>query len=89
MYSAFSFGKIIKTILPGSILAGTLFLIAETIGVRFYQTSLLQAIVAKEAAALAGAVLVPVSLFLGFVLNTFVWLYLNGAVRKRESHPGQ
>jgi hypothetical protein len=83
MYSAFSFGKIIKTILPGSILSGTLFLIADTLWLRFYQTSLLAAIIAKEATTIAGAALVPVSLILGFLLNTFVWMYVNKIVRTR------
>jgi hypothetical protein len=82
MYSAFSFGKIIKTILPGSILAGTLFLVADTLWLRFYQSSLLAGIIAKDAATVAGAALVPVSLLLGFLLNTFVWMYVNRRVRR-------
>jgi hypothetical protein len=83
MYSAFSFGKIIKTILPGSILAGTLFLIAETLWSETRGTSLLATLIEKEAVAVAGAALVPVSLILGFLLNTVVWLYLNASVRSR------
>lgn len=83
MYSAFSFGKIIKTILPGSILAGTLFLIAEAVWLQTRGTSLLGAIIEKEAVTVAGAALVPVSLLLGFFLNTFVWLYLNATTRKQ------
>ena len=83
MYSAFSFGKIIKTILPGSILAGTLFLIAETWWRQTRGTSLLGMLIDKEAVAVAGAALVPVSLILGFLLNTIVWLYLNASVRSR------
>lgn len=83
MYGAFSFGKIIKTILPGSILAGTLFLIAETIWFQTWHTSLLASLISKEVVTVAGAALVPVSLILGFLLNTFVWLNLNATVRKQ------
>jgi hypothetical protein len=83
MYSAFSFGKIIKTILPGSILAGTLFLVADTLWLHFYKTSLLVVVIAKEATTIAGAALVPASLILGFLLNTFVWMYINRIVRRR------
>ena len=81
MYSAFSFGKIIKTILPGSILAGTLFLIAEILWLETRGTSLLATLIDQEAVAVAGAALVPVSLILGFLLNTIVWLHLNASVR--------
>jgi hypothetical protein len=83
MYGAFSFGKIIKTILPGSILAGTLVLVADTLWLHLYQASLLAAVLAKEATTIAGAAMVPASLILGFLLNTFVWMYVNKIVRRR------
>ena len=82
MYGAFSFGKIIKTILPGSILAATLFAIVEELWFRAYGTSLLVTLVQKEAATVAGAALVPLSLILGFLLNTIVWLNFNRRIRR-------
>jgi hypothetical protein len=83
MYSAFSFGKILKTILPGSVLAGALFLLGEILFFLNYRTSLVETIVAKEAGSLVGAALVPISLVFGFMLNTFVWMYLNSSIRKQ------
>lgn len=83
MYGAFSFGKIIKTILPGSVLAGALVLLCETAWFAYTGSSFLGLLAMQELLTVAGAILVPVSLLLGFILNTFVWLHLNGLVRKR------
>ncbi len=83
MYSAFSFGKVIKTILPGSVLAGTFFLIAENVWFHHRGGSLLATLITQQALTVAGAALVPISLILGFLLNTIVWLNFNATVRRR------
>lgn len=83
MYSAFSFGKIIKTILPGSLLAGALFVLLETAWYMAAGSSMTAYLIEKEVLTAVGAALVPISLLLGFLLNTFVWLLLNAPARAR------
>jgi hypothetical protein len=84
MFSAFSFGKVIKTILPGSILAGGLILLAEALW-RWSVSgeSLLARLASKEWLTGVTAALVPVSMILGFLLNTWVWLFFNPRMRRQ------
>ncbi len=85
MFSAFSFGKIIKTILPGLILTTGLVLLAETVlRSTGASASLLHKLADKDFAPAAAAVLVPLSLILGFFLNTVVWLGCNQKMRERS-----
>lgn len=83
MFSAFSLGKVIKTILPGSILSGGLILLVE--GIWQWKVveggSLVVKLADKEWLTTITAALIPISLILGFLLNTFVWLLLNRRVR--------
>ena len=80
MFSAFSFGKIIKTILPGTILAAAILLLCEGLWLLTKGKSLLE-VVNKDWLTPIGAALIPLSLILGFLLNTFVWLVLNERLR--------
>ena len=84
MFSAFSFGKIIKTILPGSILAAGLVLLLEALySWRFGPKNSLLVMLADEQWLTAfTASLVPLSLILGFLLNTWVWFFFNGVMRR-------
>jgi hypothetical protein len=84
VFSAFSFGKIIKTILPGSILTAGLVLLLEALyGWRSGPEKSLLAMLANEKWLTAfTASLVPLSLILGFLLNTWVWFFFNGAMRR-------
>ncbi len=82
MFSAFSFGKIIKTILPGSILSGALLLILDATWHLTTGKSAVVELVHKEWVTVIAAALVPISLILGFLLNTLVWLSLNKQLRK-------
>ena len=84
MFSAFSFGKIIKTILPGSILAAGFALLLEAFySWRFGPEKSLLVMFANEKWLTAfTASLVPLSLILGFLLNTWVWFFFNGLMRR-------
>lgn len=82
MFSAFSFGKIIKTILPGAILTlGLLLLIEDIWAVLGSEAGFLLGKVPKDWITATSAALVPLALILGFFLNTFVWLKLNPRMR--------
>jgi hypothetical protein len=82
VFSAFSFGKIIKTILPGSILAAALLLIAEGFwAIARPAEGFLLTQVPKDWITPFAAALIPVSLILGFFLNTLAWLTLNSRLR--------
>jgi hypothetical protein len=82
MFSAFSFGKIIKTILPGAILAAALLLLAEGLwGLWQPAEGFLLAKIPKDWITPFTAVLIPASLILGFFLNTFSWMTLNSRAR--------
>ena len=84
MFSAFSFGKIIKTILPGAILtAGLLMLIEAAWGLWHPGSGLLIGRLNKDWITSVSAALIPVSLILGFFLNTFAWMAVNPRVRAR------
>jgi hypothetical protein len=86
MFSAFSFGKIIKTILPGSIFTAGLILLIETILRANFgaEVSLLAKLADKDLGAMTAAVFVPVSLILGFFLNTAVWACCNTTMRAQS-----
>jgi hypothetical protein len=83
MFSAFSFGKIIKTILPGSILAAGLILLAEGLWQSTIAPgeSLVAKLAVKDWLTAVTAALIPLSLILGFLLNTWVWIYFNARMR--------
>jgi hypothetical protein len=82
MFSAFSFGKIIKTVLPGVILTAALILLAEAVW-RFSQpdAGLLLSYIPKDWITAITAGLIPVTMILGFLLNTFAWLRVNRKMR--------
>jgi hypothetical protein len=83
MFSAFSFGKIIKTILPGAILASALLLFVEGVLELCYpHRGFLLADLPKDWITPFTASLIPLSLILGFFLNTFTWITLNTPLRK-------
>jgi hypothetical protein len=86
MFSAFSFGKIIKTILPGSILTLGFILLLEIVLRSNYGSafSLFAKLADKDLGPLIAAILVPVSLVLGFFLNTLVWVWCNTAMRAQS-----
>jgi hypothetical protein len=85
MFSAFSFGKIIKTILPGAMLAAALLLLAEGLwGLWRPADGFLLANIPKDWITPFTAALIPVSLILGFFLNTFAWMTLNSRIRARS-----
>jgi hypothetical protein len=83
MFSSFSFGKVIKTILPGFVLTAGIILLLEALTRRYWGPggSLMVALTGKDLVATVTAVLVPVSLILGFLLNTGVWMLVNPAMR--------
>jgi len=84
MFSAFSFGKIIKVILPGAILTTAFLLILEAIwGLLFPGDGFLLAKVPADWVTAVSAGLIPLSLILGFFLNTFTWMALNQRMRSR------
>jgi len=86
MFSAFSFGKIIKTILPGAILAAALLLIAEGLwGLCRPTEGFLLGKISKDWITSFTAALIPLSLILGFFLNTFAWMTLNSRIRERSA----
>lgn len=85
MFSAFSFGKIIKTILPGAILTAGLLVLLEGLWQLWHPgKGFLLAAVSKDWITAFTAALIPVSLILGFFLNTFTWMALNPVVRSRS-----
>ncbi len=77
MLSAFSFGKIIKTFLPGTILCAAMLLLLEAVSQSIKHCSIVPVIANKDVVVATTAVLLPISLLLGFVLNTVVWLVVN------------
>ncbi len=84
MFSAFSFGKIIKTILPGAILTTALLLLVEGFwGLRRPSAGFLFGQIPKDWITPVTAALIPLSLILGFFLNTFTWMVLNHRLRAR------
>jgi hypothetical protein len=84
MFSAFSFGKIIKTILPGSILTAALLLVLECVWALAHPAEgFLLGKIPEDWVTPVTAALVPVSLTLGFFLNTFTWIVLNPRMRVR------
>ena len=85
MFSAFSFGKIIKTVLPGIILTAALLLVLEGFW-DFWRpdAGLLLGAVPKDWITPVTAALIPVSMILGFFLNTFAWKVLNQRMRSRS-----
>ncbi len=68
------FGKINKTILPGLILSVGVILFAEALGWRFGSRSILLLLSQEELLAAFTAVLVPLTVLLGYLLNTFLWM---------------
>lgn len=85
MFSAFSFGKIIKTILPGTILTAALLFLVEDIWALWQpERGFLLASIPKDWITPVTAALIPVSLILGFFLNTFAWMTLNPRIRARS-----
>ncbi|MGD0571251.1 MAG: hypothetical protein ABSA78_22890 [Candidatus Sulfotelmatobacter sp.] len=85
MFSAFSFGKIIKTVLPGVILTAALLLVLEGFWTLWRpQAGFLMGSIPKEWITPVTAALIPVSMLLGFFLNTFAWMVLNPRMRKRS-----
>jgi hypothetical protein len=84
MFSAFSFGKIIKTILPGAILTTALLLLVEGFWALWRPgTGFLLGEIPKDWITPVTAGLIPLSLLLGFFLNTFTWMALNHRMRAR------
>ena len=85
MFSAFSFGKIIKTVLPGVILTAALLLLLESLwALSRPHSGFLLASIPKDWITPVTAALIPVSMILGFFLNTFTWKLLNPRMRKRS-----
>jgi hypothetical protein len=81
MFGAFSFGKIIKTILPGTILCLGVLMAIEAVALKCGRGSALWFLTEKERLTAFTAALVPLSLLLGFFLNTFLWMTVNRRVR--------
>ncbi len=86
MFGSFSFGKIIKTILPGSILTFGIILLLEVILSSNFgaHATLLAKLFDKDLGPVVAVVLVPVSLILGFFLNTAVWACCNTTMRAQS-----
>ena len=82
MLSAFSFGKIIKTFLPGTVLCAAMLLVLEALSRSFANQSIAPTIANKDVIVATTAALLPLSLLLGFVLNTVVWLVFNRRVAR-------
>jgi hypothetical protein len=98
--SAFSFGKVIKTFIPGLIATAAVLLVVETIyrtsvgtsclpsggfwGCFFRESFFRRVVLAEGARTTAfGALLIPLALMLGFLLNTVTWFCLNARCRGR------
>lgn len=81
MFSAFSFGSVIKTILPGTILSVAMVMILEALWLFLAGESLIVQLISSEWLTVSTAALVPLSLILGFLLNTLVWLTINKRLR--------
>ena len=97
--SSFSFGKVIKTFIPGLILAGAPLLlfdlvyhvsrapacpVGHTLWQCFIAGSFLRVVVRDSARVTAfGAAVLPLALMLGFFLNTALWFCVNNSCRKR------
>jgi hypothetical protein len=85
VFSAFSFGKIIKTVLPGVILTAALLLALEGFWALWHpEAGFLLGALPKEWITPVTAALIPVSMILGFFLNTFAWMVLNHRMRRRS-----
>jgi hypothetical protein len=85
MFSAFSFGKIIKTILPGAILTTALLLLVEGFWTLWRPgMGFLLGKIPNDWVTPVTAGLIPLSLLLGFFLNTFTWMALNHRMRARS-----
>jgi len=85
MFSAFSFGKIIKTILPGAILGFALALFVESSWALWRPgTGFLISQLPKDWITPVTAAFIPFSLILGFFQNTVVWMALNYRMRVRS-----
>lgn len=97
--SSFSFGKLIKTFIPGLLAAGAPLLVGELVyrlsgqetcpagtGLWrcFFSESFVWSVALADAtrAAAFGAALVPLSLILGFSINTLLWLCVNEPCRR-------
>ncbi len=77
MLSAFSFGKIIKTFLPGTLLCAAMLVVLEGLYRWLANCSIVPLIANKDVIVATTAALLPLSLLLGFALNTLVWLVFN------------
>lgn len=86
MLSAFSFGKIIKTFLPGTILCAAILLLLEAVSQSIKHCSIVPVVANKDVVVATTAVLLPISLLLGFVLNTVVWLVVNRWIARPLAH---
>lgn len=76
MLSAFSFGKIIKTFLPGIILLMALVLLADIAYQMLFieaKTNLITGIIQHTNLATVVSIVVPLSILLGIFLNTVLW----------------
>lgn len=82
MLSAFSFGKIIKTFLPGTLLCAAMLVVLEGLYRWIGGCSIVPIIANKDIIVATTAALLPLSLLLGFVLNTIVWLFFNRLVAR-------
>lgn len=81
MLGSFSFGKIMKTFLPGAVLAAALLLFFESIGWCAYGRSMLWFLSDNDRLAALLAVLLPLCLIFGFLLNTMIWAWVNPAMK--------
>lgn len=86
MLSAFSFGKIIKTFLPGTVLCAALLLVVEGLSQWLAGRSIAPTIADKDILVATTAALLPLALLLGFVLNTVVWLVINRWFARPRAH---
>ena len=100
--SAFSFGKIIKTFIPGLLAASAVILVLELLYRMslstpcaprsgfwgcFFGGALVRRFIADTGRTTAfGALLLPVSLLLGFFLNTVMWFRVNSWCRTRADN---
>ena len=81
MLSAFSFGKLIKTFLPGSILTVGLYLFVEALWWVGKHGSIISILSEEKWRTVAVGLSLPVALLLGFLLNTWVWMRVNKAIK--------
>jgi hypothetical protein len=95
--AGFSLGNIIKSLIPGLIAAAALWLLFElafhssldvsdkptgSVSAAYWMNSLAASVTRDTTrTTLLGLLLLPVSLMLGFFLNTIVWLVANGPLR--------